>query len=102
MPFLRKLKLIREENVFYSKLDIEKIKLFLFRKIEKAIKNRKIINMIYDLNGMEKEMQIKPLKISNFEEYWYVNALNHNDEYRTYHIKSIKNLEIIDKSFEVK
>jgi biotin operon repressor len=43
LPFLRRLKLITEENVFYSKLDIEKIEPIIFRKIEEAIKNKKII-----------------------------------------------------------
>lgn len=43
IPLLKQLKLISEENVFYSKLDIEKIEPIIFRKIEEAIKNKKII-----------------------------------------------------------
>ncbi len=102
LPLLNKLKLIREENVFYSKLDIEKIKPLTFRKIEEAIKNKKIIKMKYKMNNKLIDMDIKPLKISNFDGYWYVNALNHKNEYRTYHIKSIKHLEITNKTFNVK
>jgi len=102
LPLLKQLKLISEENVFYSKLDIEKIELVTFKKIEEAIKNKKLIKMKYKMNNKLYDMEIKPLKISNFEGYWYVNALNHKDEYRTYHIKSIKHLEITDERFEVK
>jgi predicted DNA-binding transcriptional regulator YafY len=101
LPLLNKLKLISEENVFYSKLDIEKIEPVTFRKIENAIKSNKIIKMKYQMNNEIFDMEIKPLKISNFDGYWYVNALNHKDEYRTYHIKSIKHLEITDESFEI-
>ena len=43
LPLLNQLKLISEENVFYSKLDIEKIEPHIFRTIETAIKNKKII-----------------------------------------------------------
>jgi len=102
LPLLKQLKLISEENVFYSKLDIEKIEPFTFRKIEEAIKNRKIIKMKYKMDNELYDMDIKPLKISNFDGYWYVNALNHKNKYRTYHIKSIKHLEIMNESFEVK
>lgn len=48
------------------------------------------------------DMEIKPLKISNFEGYWYINALNHKNKYRAYHIKNIKHLEITNENFEVK
>jgi predicted DNA-binding transcriptional regulator YafY len=101
LPLLKQLKLLSEENVFYSKLDIEKIELFTFRKIEEAIKNKKILKIKYIMDGEIYDFEIKPLKISNFDGYWYVNALNHKDEYRTYHIKSIKHIEITDESFEI-
>jgi predicted DNA-binding transcriptional regulator YafY len=102
LPLLNKLKLISEENVFYSKLDIEKIEPLTFRKIEEAIKNKKIIKMKYKMNNRLIDMDIKPLKISNFDGYWYVNALNHKNEHRTYHIKSIKHLKITNETFKVK
>jgi predicted DNA-binding transcriptional regulator YafY len=47
-PILKKLKLISEENVFYSKTDIEKIEnLAVFRDIERAIKNRNLLTITY-------------------------------------------------------
>ena len=101
-PLLKKLKLISEENIFYSKLDIEKIEITTFKKIEEAIKNKKLLKIKYKIDNNIYNMKIKPLKISNFEGYWYVNALNHKNKYRTYHIKSIQELEIINEHFEVK
>ena len=47
-------------------------------------------------------MEIKPIKISNFDGYWYVNALNHKNEYRTYHIKSIHELQVTNQTFDIK
>jgi len=101
LPLLKQLKLISEENIFYSKLDIEKIEIMTFRKIEEAIKNKKVLKIKYKMDNNIHDMQIKPLKISNFEGYWYVNALNNENKYRTYHIKSIKHIEITNKNFEV-
>jgi predicted DNA-binding transcriptional regulator YafY len=101
IPFLNQLKLISEENVIYSKLDIEKIEPFIFSKIEEAIKNKKIIKMKYLKDKKLYNFEIKPLKISNFDGYWYVNALNHEDKYRTYHIKSIKDLKVTKNTFKL-
>jgi predicted DNA-binding transcriptional regulator YafY len=67
IPLLNQLKLISEENVIYSKLDIEKIDSKIFRKIEEAIKNKKIINIKYLMDGEIYDFEIKPLKISNFD-----------------------------------
>jgi predicted DNA-binding transcriptional regulator YafY len=100
-PLLKQLKLISEENVFYSKLDIEKIEPMTFKKIEEAIKNKKILKIKYKMNDKLYDMEIKPLKISNFEGYWYVNALNYKNQYRVYHIKSIEYLKISDENFEI-
>jgi len=100
-PLLKKLKLISEENVFYSKLDIEKIEPLTFKIIEEAIKNKKIIKIKYFIKDNLRDIEIKPLKISNFEGYWYLNALNENNKYRTYHIKTIKHLELTNENFEI-
>ncbi|WP_456488918.1 helix-turn-helix transcriptional regulator [Caminibacter pacificus] len=101
-PLLTKLKLISKENVFYSKFDIEKIDPQILKKIETAIKQKKIIKMKYKMNKRLINMEIKPIKISNFDGYWYVNALNHKNEYRTYHIKSIHELQVTNQTFDIK
>ena len=100
-PILKKLKLISEENVFYSKTDIEKIEnLAVFRDIERAIKNRNLLTITYKTDKTY-TATIKPLKISNFEGFWYLNVLNTKDKYKTYHLKSIQKIEILKENFEV-
>jgi len=101
-PILKQLKLISEENVFYSKTDIEKIEnLAVFRDIERAIKNKNLLKITYKTNKTY-TTTIKPLKISNFEGFWYLNALNISNKYKTYHLKSIQKIEILKENFEVK
>ena len=99
LPLLKELKNTAEENVFYSKLDIEKIDTATFSKIEYAISNNLIIEMKYRMDNKIKDMKMKPLKISNFDGYWYVNALNRENKYRTYHIRSIKQLKVTNEKF---
>jgi len=97
-PLLEQLKLVSEENVFYSKIDMEKIEnIKLFRDIELAIKKHQKIKIVYNT----KEVVVKPLKISNFEGYWYLNCLNEKSQYRVYHLKSIKKLELLNETFKV-
>ena len=101
-PILKKLKLISEENIFYSKTDIEKIEnLAVFRDIERAIKDKNLLTITYKTNKTY-TTTIKPLKISNFEGFWYLNALNRSNKYKTYHLKSIQKIEILKENFEVK
>jgi len=101
-PLIKKLKMINGENVFYSKLDIEKVDSLLFSTIEEAIKKRKILKIKYKMDDGIFDFEIKPLKITNFEGYWYINALDKNDEYKTFHIKSIQKLDVTNKTFKVK
>ena len=99
LPLLKELKTSTDENVFYSKLDIEKIDIELFSKLEYAINNNFLVEIKYQKNKQLESKKIKPLKISNFDGYWYLNALNEDDKYRTYHIKSIKQLKITNEKF---
>ncbi|QCI28044.1 helix-turn-helix transcriptional regulator [Caminibacter pacificus] len=83
----------------YMKLHIENIGDYIenVNLIENAIKQKRMIKFTYD-NGYEYE--VKPLKIANFEGYWYLLALD-EDKYKTFHLKSIKNLKFLKKSFEI-
>ena len=99
LPLLKELKTSTDENVFYSKLDIEKIDIELFSKLEYAINNNFLVEIKYQKNKKLENKKIKPLKISNFDGYWYLNALNEDDKYRTFHIKSIKQLKITNEKF---
>jgi predicted DNA-binding transcriptional regulator YafY len=90
-----------EESYFYAKLDVEKIDLELFNILEKAIIEKKELHIFYKKEKLETKL-IKPLKILNFEGYWYVSALNEQNQYRTFHIKSIKNIKLTSKTFKIK
>jgi len=83
----------------YMKLHIENIGDYIkeINLIENAIKQKRKIAFIYD-NGYDYE--VKPLKIANFEGYWYLLVLD-GEKYKTFHIKSMKNIKKIDENFEV-
>jgi len=83
----------------YMKLHIENIGDYIkeINLIENAIKQKRTIKFTYD-NGFEYE--VKPLKIANFEGYWYLLALD-GEKYKSFHIKSMKNITKTDNSFEI-
>jgi len=87
-------------NPIFTKLHIEDIseRLNDFELIEKAIRENKII----EFNYKNKKYKIKPLKLANFEGYWYLMGLdiNENDKYKTFHFKSIEKIKLSDKTFE--
>jgi len=102
MPSLKKLKMMNKESVFYSKIDIEKVDVSIFTQIENAIRSKNKIKIQYKMDNKIIPIIIKPLKISNFEGYWYVNALDENNNYKTFHIKSIQSIEVLKQKFRVK
>jgi len=102
MPLLKKLKIINKESVFYSKLDIEKVDINLFSTLESAIREKKVVKIQYKKDNKILTLTLKPLKITNFEGYWYLNALDMKNKYITLHLKSIQNVKIENKTFKVK
>lgn len=86
----------------YAKLDIEDIgdKIVDINILEKAISDKSIITCKYHINKKTYDIGIKPLKIANFEGFWYLIAFdNRNDILKKYHIKSINNINITDQNF---
>ncbi len=83
----------------YMKLHIENIGDYIkeINLIENAVKQKRTIKFTYN-NGYEYE--VKPLKIANSEKYWYLLALD-GGKYKSFHIKSIKNINKTDETFEV-
>ena len=102
MPSLKKLKMMNKESVFYSKIDMEKVDVSIFTQIESAIRNKNKIKIQYKMDNKIIPIIIKPLKISNFEGYWYLHSLDENNNYKTFHIKSIQSIEILKQKFRVK
>lgn len=92
-----------EYNPIYAKLDLEDIsdKLSEIQTLESTIKSKTIIDCKYKLqNNKTYDITVKPLKIVNYEGFWYLIALdNRNDELKKYYLKNISNIKPIDETF---
>jgi predicted DNA-binding transcriptional regulator YafY len=89
-------------NPIYAKLDIEDItdKLKEIQLLETAIQDKKIVKCHYNFEKYSHELTIKPLKIVNFEGFWYLVALdNRNDILKKYYLKNISSLKLLDENF---
>jgi len=90
-------------NPIYAKLDMEDIgdKLQEVQELEIAISNKKQIKCDYDFEGYRKELDLKPLKIANYEGFWYLIALDsRNDILKKYYLKNIKNIQLLEVTFK--
>lgn len=67
-------------------------------KLKKAIENRQVITFQYADN--DKLYKFKPLKIVSFEGYWYLIGLE-NKKYKTFYLKEIKEVSILNETFEI-
>ena len=99
IPLIDKLK----TSIYYSKLDVEKIDLNKFGILEDAIRNKNKLEILYnDFDDNKISLtDIKPLKIANFEGYWYLLVSNYKNEYRRYHINSMEKIKILKETFSV-
>jgi predicted DNA-binding transcriptional regulator YafY len=87
----------------YTKLNIEDMG-DMFNEIkllEDAIKNKKLIECIYDdeIHKAYKEV-LKPLKIVNYEGFWYLVGLDENEYVRKLYLKKISNIKVKDEVFQ--
>jgi len=90
-------------NPIYTKLNIEDIsdKFSDIEILESAIKDKKEIECSYNNERHEiYTTTIKPLKIVNFEGFWYLVALR-DETLKKYYLKNISNPKICDRRFEV-
>src|SRR5574344_689686 len=72
----------------------------LFEQIEKAIKEKNEIKFDYE----NYNFHVKPLKLAFFEEFWYLLALHvkkNKEEFKKYHLKTIKKVEVLNIKFEI-
>ena len=89
-------------NPIYTKLNIEDIsdRFGDIQVLETAIKEKKEVKCSYDDERHEVySTTIQPLKIVNFEGFWYLIALK-EDILKKYYLKNISNLKITDTTFE--
>jgi predicted DNA-binding transcriptional regulator YafY len=90
-------------NPIYAKLDIEDIgdKLHEVQVLERAIKESREIKCFYSFDDYSKELLLKPLKIANYEGFWYLVALDgRNDILKKYYLKNIKTITVLETVFE--
>ena len=95
----------QEYNPIYTKLDLEDIsdKLNEIQQLESAIKTKTIITCRYDFESYKKSLELKPLKIVNYEGFWYLLAQDYrNDILKKYYLKNISNIKTLDKNFKLK
>ncbi len=86
----------------YAKLNIEDIsdKFSEIQLLEKAIKEKFIIQSTYDKENKQiSTSTIKPLKIANFEGFWYLIALK-GESLRSYYLKNISNIILSEEHFK--
>ncbi len=89
-------------NPIYTKLNIEDIsdKFKEIQLLEKAIKDRLQTECYYnDEKHSTYKIIVKPLKIANYEGFWYLIALQ-NDTLKKYYLKNISNTKLTDKIFK--
>ena len=89
-------------NPIYTKLNIEDIsdRFADIQILERAIKEKKEVECFYDNEVYERyKTTIQPLKIVNYEGFWYLVALR-KDVLKKYYLKNISNPTITDKIFK--
>ncbi len=89
-------------NPIYTKLNIEDIsnKLKEIQQLESAIKNKQLITCQYNFETDKKTLALKPLKIANYEGYWYLLALDkRNNKLKKYYLKNISTIMIKEETF---
>ena len=89
-------------NPIYTKLDIEDIsdKLDEIILLDKAIKSQLHINCHYSVESVSKNIELKPLKIANYEGFWYLIGLDaSNDALKKYYLKNIFSTTLLERTF---
>ncbi len=79
---------------------LEEKNINIFEELEKAIKQKVEIKFDYE----QKKYRVKPLKLAFFEGFWYLLAFDiktNREVFKKFHLKTIKNIKTLDKSFEI-
>jgi predicted DNA-binding transcriptional regulator YafY len=90
-------------NPIYAKLNFEDISghIDYITLFEKSVKKHKLIECRYDFGEYKVTIQLKPLRIVNFEGFWYLLALDaRNNKLKKYHLKSLSNIKILNELFD--
>jgi predicted DNA-binding transcriptional regulator YafY len=92
-----------EYSPMYTKLNIEDVSDMIsdINLLEIAIKNKTTIecSYVYDTDKRY-DTTLKPLRIVNYEGFWYLIAI-HKDDVKKYYLKEIKNIKLTETVFTV-
>lgn len=91
------------ENPIYARINMEDIsdKVEIVRLLEEAITNRYEIKFLYQFDNYEKELDGQPLKLVNYEGYWYLVSNDQRGSWiKKYYLKNIKSVKITGDKFK--
>jgi len=96
----------KDYSPIYAKLNMEDIgnKLDDIKVLEESIKEKKEITCSYKQDTKPSySLKLKPLKIVNFEGFWYLIALDSNKKntLKKYYLKEISQIEVLNDLFTV-
>lgn len=93
----------RKYSPIFTKLNMEDISSEYESMIqfEDAIINQHSIQVNYTAKSKSDTIIINPIKIVNFEGLWYLVATDKNDKLKSYYIKNIELLKILDTTFNI-
>lgn len=92
-----------EFNPIYTRIDMEDLSGHLqsIALLEEAICKKQSIKALYKTDNEAKEVELNPLKLANFEGFWYLITLDNENEYvKKYHFKSLSGITLLDRTFE--
>jgi len=91
-------------NPMYAKLNLEDISTSIeeLSLLENAINSKMVIKAQYNFGEYKLSIKLKPLKIANFEGFWYLIALDaRNDKFKKYHLKSLSDIKMLEDTFSI-
>jgi predicted DNA-binding transcriptional regulator YafY len=99
---LKKLK-TQAANPYYYHLPAEPLDAMLPKavKFERAVKKRRLVHCRYAMESGTYDIDIKPLKLVNFQGFWYVLAQDaRNDEVKKYLLRNCSKIRVDEATFE--
>ncbi len=93
----------RKYSPIFTKLNMEDIsnEYEMMIQFEEAILSKHSIQIIYTTDMKSEVIIINPIKIVNFEGFWYLVATDKKDKLKSYHIKKIKFLNMLQNVFTI-
>lgn len=91
------------ENPIYARINMEDIsdKVEIVRLLEEAITNQQEVKLLYQFDNYEKEIDGQPLKIVNYEGFWYLISIDPRGKWiKKYYLKNIKSVKITGNKFK--